>query len=103
MITAFNRVKAIKGGIVLAEQGEVIQELALPVCGSLSDLPMEPLIEAVRTFVDPLRARGYDAEDPIYSLLFFSSTHLPYIRITQQGLFDVMKRTVIEKPADILS
>ncbi len=103
MITAFNRVKAIKGGIVLAEQGEVIQELALPVCGSLSDRPMESLIEAVRTFVDPLRARGYDAEDPIYSLLFFSSTHLPYIRITQQGLFDVMKRTVIKKPSEILS
>lgn len=101
MMIAFDRVKEMKGGLALAEDGAVAEELALPVCGSLSDLPLEQLIEAVKQFVDPLRARGYQAEDPIYSLLFFSSTHLPYIRITQKGLFDVMRRKVIQEPSEI--
>jgi adenine deaminase len=28
-------------------------------------------------------------------LSFFSATHLPYIRITPRGIFDVMKKTVL--------
>lgn len=95
ILTAFEHVKQLKGGIAIAENGDIVETLPLPVSGSLSDQPLESLIEEVRAFVKPLRDRGYDAEDPIYSLLFFSSTHLPYIRITQKGLYDVLKRTVI--------
>ncbi|WP_337999017.1 adenine deaminase C-terminal domain-containing protein [Bacillus methanolicus] len=39
--------------------------------------------------------KGYRFADPIYSLLFFSSTHLSYIRITQQGMCDVMNKIVL--------
>ncbi|WP_432490530.1 adenine deaminase C-terminal domain-containing protein, partial [Flavonifractor plautii] len=38
---------------------------------------------------------GYQFNDPIYSILFLSSTHLPYIRITQEGVLDIKKREVL--------
>ena len=33
-----------------------------------------------------LRERGYKHGDAIYTLFFLQSTHLPYIRITQNGI-----------------
>ena len=42
-----------------------------------------------------LQERGYQFEDPIYTLQFFSATHLPYIRLTQRGVYDVMNKTIL--------
>ncbi|GGH83051.1 adenine deaminase [Pullulanibacillus pueri] len=102
IVQAFERVKTIKGGIVLIEQGESIAELRLPIRGWLSDKPMKTLAQEEQSFVNTLREKGYDFADPIYSLLFFSSTHLPYIRITPLGLVDVMKNKILQ-PVEELS
>lgn len=101
MIQAFEQVKKIHGGIVLVEKGAVIAEIKLPILGGMSAKPLEELIEEERHLTTLLRERGYQFEDPIYSLLFFSSTHLPYIRVTQQGIYDVMKQEVIVPPKSI--
>ncbi|NRD77689.1 adenine deaminase [Bacillus sp. BRMEA1] len=95
IIKAFKRMKELGGGIVLMENGEVVSELPLPLNGIMSDLPIEELMLQEKVIFDELKKRGYSFSDPIYSLLFFSSTHLPYIRITQQGMFDVMNKTVL--------
>ena len=95
MLFAFNRMKELGGGIVIAEDSEVITELPLPLGGIMSDLPVEELMVREKVLLDELKKRGYPFLDPVYSLLFFSSTHLPYIRITQQGMYDVMNKTVL--------
>jgi adenine deaminase len=95
MMHAFNRMKEIGGGIVVAEKEKIVQEIPLKVGGVMSDQPVENLIEQEKNLLAYLRERGYQFADPIYSLLFFSSTHLPYIRITQQGMYDVMNKTVL--------
>lgn len=95
ILRAFNRMKELGGGIVLIENGEVVFELPLPLNGIMSDLPVEQLIVHEKKLFDELKKRGYSFSDPIYSLLFFSSTHLPYIRITQQGIYDVMNKAVL--------
>jgi len=95
MLLAWKRMKEIGGGIVLAHQGEVIFELALPLEGAMYDGSMTELIEKEKQLVQILNEAGYTFNDPVYTLLFLSSTHLPYIRITQQGIVDVMKREVI--------
>jgi adenine deaminase len=95
MLKAFRRMKEMGGGIVLAENEEVISEIKLPLGGAMSLKPMEDLMAETEGFVKELRDRGYRFADPIYSLLFFSSTHLPYIRVTQNGLFDVKNKTVL--------
>lgn len=95
MLIAFQQLKKLQGGIVLVEEGEVISSIKLDLYGIMSSKPMEVVIQEEKELVKALKERGYRFEDPIYSLLFFSSTHLPYIRITQRGIYDVKKKTVL--------
>lgn len=95
MEVAFERMKELKGGIVLVEDGEVIAEIQLPLLGSMSEEPLESLMTQEKDLTEKLRARGYQFDDPIYTLLFLSATHLPYIRVTQKGIYDVKKRSVL--------
>ncbi|MBH0162883.1 adenine deaminase C-terminal domain-containing protein [Fictibacillus sp. 26RED30] len=95
MAVAFERLKEVGGGIVLAERGEIVAEIKLPLAGGMSNLSIEELVVEEKRLTSALRERGYQYEDPIYSLLFFSSTHLPYIRITQRGIYDVKKKGLL--------
>jgi adenine deaminase len=95
MIAAFNRMKELGGGIVACENGEPVQEIPLRLQGIMSSHPVAELMAEEKLLLEYLKEKGYRFADPIYSLLFFSSTHLPYIRITQQGIYDVMKKTVL--------
>lgn len=95
IIRAFERVKELEGGIVLTEDGHVLSEIALPLGGALSDLPLQDLIEQDRHFAQTLKTKGYVFLDPYYSLNFFSAIHLPYVRVTPLGLYDVMRREVL--------
>jgi len=95
MFHAFNRMKELGGGIVMVENAEIVCEVPLNLNGIMSDLPVEKLIEQEKKLLVELEKRGYKFSDPIYSLAFFSATHLPYIRITQRGMYDVMNKTVL--------
>lgn len=95
MIKAFNRMKEIGGGLVLAEHGKIVYEVPLTLNGIMSDQTVEQLMKEEKELSRLLRERGYRYSDPIYSLLFFSSTHLPYIRITPNGIYDVMNKVVL--------
>jgi adenine deaminase len=95
MLTAFNRMKEIGGGIVCCENGEITQEIPLQLMGIMSNKKVEELIEEENQLLSYLKDRGYQFADPIYSMLFFSATHLPYIRITQRGMYDVMNKMVL--------
>lgn len=95
MLCAFKRMKELGGGIVIAEGQQVVCELPLPLGGIMSDLPLEKLMVQEKALCKELQKRGYSYGDPIHSLQFFSATHLPYIRITPQGMYDVMNKTVL--------
>ncbi|MCM3758467.1 amidohydrolase family protein [Sporosarcina aquimarina] len=95
MLLAFRHLKKLGGGIVLAENDGIVCELPLSIGGSLSDQPIETLREHERVFKQALRDRGYEKGDAVYSLLFLQSTHLPYVRVTQLGVLDVMRDKVL--------
>lgn len=95
MNIAFNKLKDIGGGIVLTENGDVLHDIPLSLNGIMSSEAMPKLIAEEEKLTELLKERGYRFTDPLYSLLFFSSTHLPYIRITPSGMFDVMNKTVL--------
>ncbi|MFS0674492.1 adenine deaminase C-terminal domain-containing protein [Ornithinibacillus sp. 179-J 7C1 HS] len=95
MLLAWNRLKELGGGIVLVHDGEIVTELPLLLGGKLFSGSMDELIEKEKQLKEKLLEFGYQFNDPIYSILFLSSTHLPYIRITQEGVLDIKKREVL--------
>jgi adenine deaminase len=92
---AFEELKKMKGGIVLVEDGRIVSSIPLTIAGSLYDGSVDELITKEIALKDALKVRGYHHTDAIYTLLFLQSTHLPYIRITPRGIFDVMKNKVM--------
>lgn len=95
MEKAFHRMKEIGGGIVLVDHEEILFEMALPLGGVMSDLPMPALIEEEAKLKAHLKEHGFAFTDPVYTLLFLSSMHLPYIRVTPLGIMDVKKKEVL--------
>lgn len=95
MLKAFKRLKELGGGIVTSNDNNIIYELPLSLSGHSSTLDFETLIEKDKEFKKIISELGYPYNDPIYTLLFFTSTHLPYIRLTPIGLFDVMQKKVL--------
>ncbi|WP_413059571.1 adenine deaminase C-terminal domain-containing protein [Sporosarcina sp. 179-K 3D1 HS] len=95
MLRAFDEMKRIRGGMVLTENGTTVATIPLPLGGGGSLEPLDILIGQQVDLVEALAARGYEYGDVVYTFLFLQSTHLPYIRITQLGLYDVMKNEVL--------
>ncbi|MER1998209.1 MAG: adenine deaminase C-terminal domain-containing protein [Lysinibacillus sp.] len=92
---ALQKLKEMKGGIVLVEDGQVVADIPLTIAGVMYDGDVEQLIEKEKALKKAIRERGYKHSDVIYTLLFLQSTHLPYIRITPRGLYDVLKAKVL--------
>lgn len=95
MLKAFREMKRISGGMVLMEKGERIACLELPIGGGLSASPVGELIEEEMEMKKALSERGYKHGDAVYTFLFLQSTHLPYVRATQIGLYNVMKNEIL--------
>lgn len=95
MMNAFHRMVELGGGIVISEERRIVLEIPLPLSGVMSDHSIERLVEEDKELLAYLKTKGYAYADPFYTLLFFSSTHLPYIRITQQGMYDVMNKMIL--------
>jgi len=95
METAFRRMKEIGGGIVIVHKGEILYELSLSLEGAMYVGKMEKLNEEKEEFKKIIIESGFEFHDPIYCLLFLSATHLPYIRVTPQGMIDVKNQEVV--------
>ncbi|MFD2629548.1 adenine deaminase C-terminal domain-containing protein [Oceanobacillus kapialis] len=95
IVLAGKRLKELGGGIVLVHDGEILLEIPLTLSGTMYDGQMSALIEKEKQLKAILKEFGYAFNDPVYSIFFLSSTHLPYVRITQRGIMDVKKKEVL--------
>ncbi|MFZ3577829.1 adenine deaminase C-terminal domain-containing protein [Virgibacillus sp. DJP39] len=95
ILLASNRLQELGGGIVIVHEGTIIFELPLTLGGIMFDGKMDDLIAKEKELKQILKNFGYPYGDPVYSILFLSATHLPFIRITQRGIVDVKKREVL--------
>ncbi len=89
MWTAIKAVEQMGGGEVVAVGDQVVQSLALPVAGLMSDQPLE----AVRRSHDVLLAAAADLgcqlHDPFMTTSFLALEVIPSLKLTDQGLVDV--------------
>jgi adenine deaminase len=83
------RLQEIGGGIVVARDGAVRGELALPVAGLLSDEPVEDVVARLEGLQDMLREQGVGDSAPFMTLSFLALSVIPSLKITDRGLVDV--------------
>jgi adenine deaminase len=97
MFLAVSRLVELGGGIVLARDGKVIEEMPLPLGGIMSDqsgawvnVRLAAIHEAAH------RQLGVNPRlDPAMSLCFMSLAVIPALKLTDMGLFDTEKGAFI--------
>ena len=89
MLTAIERIEELQGGICIASEGKIIAEVALPIGGILSDLPLDRLAEEILTVQEAMRKLGIDHPNPIMSICTITLPVSPALKITDVGLIDV--------------
>jgi len=89
MAGAVNRIRELQGGAVVMDQGKVVAELAMPVLGLSSRLPLEEIIEHLQDIQSALKERGVVFPDPLLTLITLTGAAIPFIRISEEGLVNL--------------
>ncbi|MDP2728843.1 MAG: adenine deaminase C-terminal domain-containing protein, partial [Dehalococcoidia bacterium] len=95
MAAVVNRLAEIQGGMVLIEAGRVLEEIAMPVAGVISELPVPVLAEKQERLIALLKDMGCSLEDPTLSIQILSATFLPFLKISERGLVDVRQNQLV--------
>src|SRR5438105_13317952 len=72
MSACVRRLVELGGGIVVAEGGEVVEELPLPVAGLMSDRPLGEVHRRMEALERRLQAMGVRGQAPFMSLSFLA-------------------------------
>jgi adenine deaminase len=96
MAVAVNRLIALGGGFVVAEDGQVTAELALPLAGLISLLPFETVAEKLHLLRDAARVLGCTLPEPFLQVAFLALPVIPHLKITDKGIFDVDRFALIQ-------
>ncbi|MGM9868053.1 MAG: adenine deaminase [Sodaliphilus sp.] len=97
MAAACNRLREIGGGYVIASNGTVVDEFALPYFGLMSDKGAKEAIEGISR----LERKAHELKvnrhiDPFTTLSFLALPVIPDIRLLDTGLYDVKHSRFIE-------
>jgi adenine deaminase len=89
MAACVTRLAEIGGGIVIAEGGRAVEELALPIAGLMSDRPLAEVDQRLRSMEKRLNVMGVTMAAPFMTLSFLALSVIPELKITDRGLVDV--------------
>jgi adenine deaminase len=96
MAVAANHLAQIGGGFVAVEDGEVVGQLPLALCGLMSEEPAERALGQLRDLYAAVEGLGCRMPSPFHNLAFTCVCgELPYLKLSHLGLFDVVKREVL--------
>jgi len=95
MLACVRSLAASGGGFVAASDGEVRASLPLPVAGLLSVEPAEVVCRQLAEVYAAAHSLGCDLASPFGTLSFLALPVIPELRITDQGLFDVVRQRFV--------
>lgn len=96
MAFAVQRLLEHQGGLYVVRGDEVLASLPLPIWGIISPRPMEELAQGIRDFEEACRRLGCKLPRPFLTFQTLPFTGLPFLRLTDRGLLDVRRRTLVE-------
>ena len=92
---AVNRLSEIEGGFVIADKGQILKEIPLPIAGLMSLKPFEIVQEELDELRKVAQGLGVTLEEPFLQLSFLALPVIPALKITDRGLIDVNKFEII--------
>lgn len=90
IVEALNKLVDMQGGIVVTD-GQQSTTLALPVAGLMSNCPADEVAAAQQALGDHLQQLQCPLSSPLIALSFLQLIVIPELKITDKGLFDVVK------------
>ena len=89
---AINHLKSIGGGYVLVSGGKVLGQVPLSLAGLMSTEPWETIQKSTAAILKQASEMGIPYHvDPFTSLSFLALPVIPELRLTDKGLFDVVR------------
>lgn len=89
MLTAAKEVARMGGGEAVAVGEALLQTLALPIAGLMSDRPLEKVRAQQSAMLTKAVELGCPLHDPFMTMSFLALEVIPSLRLTDQGLVDV--------------
>jgi len=89
MACAVNRIKTLQGGCVICDREKILAELPLPLFGIISDAPVEVLARQIEEVNKAASGLGILFPDPMLTLTTLTGAAIPYLRICEEGLFNL--------------
>ena len=86
---------ATSQSLVVAD-GKVIESLALPIAGLLSEEPLETVVASLERLERVAKDLGATLQSPFATLSFLALPVIPELRLTDLGLVDVNEFKLIE-------
>jgi len=79
----------MQGGLVAVQNGQVLASVHLPIAGLMSNMPIDTVSSALRSFRRAENQLGVREVESTLMITFLSLPVVPSARITDRGLFDV--------------
>ncbi|NOU93941.1 amidohydrolase family protein [Paenibacillus sp. LMG 31456] len=95
MMLAANEVIKNQGGFCVADNGELLANLHLPVGGILTEASLEQTAMELEAIRKAMKSLGYKHYNPIMSISTHSLAVSPALKITDHGLIDVNEGKVV--------
>ena len=94
---AAQAVRAMDGGLVVVEDGRVVESLPLPIAGLMSPLPIEEVEARMKKLKEAAKKLGAcDDIDPFMTLAFVCLPVIPVLRLNGKGLINVNRQQIVE-------
>ncbi|MFQ5857171.1 MAG: adenine deaminase [Anaerolineae bacterium] len=89
MYVAAQAIVDMGGGLAVADGGQVVARLPLPVAGLMSDRPGDEVRQDFEAVTAAAHQLGCDLDEPFMALSFLGLEVIPELKLTDQGLVDV--------------
>lgn len=95
MYLAAKRIEELQGAFLTCKDGKILEELALPICGILSDEPVSYVGTKLSKIRQSMFDLGYNHKNPIMSIGTLGLPVSPALKLTDKGLIDVHAAKIV--------
>ncbi|MEO3993554.1 MAG: adenine deaminase [Desulfurococcaceae archaeon TW002] len=102
MSLAVKELTRVGGGIVSVLNDRVLGLVELPIAGLISDKSFEEIYTSVKNFMKACEYLGVNFHAAFMTISLLSLPVIPEVRITEHGVFDVMRGTLVNPILDVV-